>query len=130
VTTNRNNAKRILVTLAAATKRASIQLAVNIHGRLVEDTPKDTGWAASNWVPNIGSAFRTLAGSPESINNSPQARGLNNLLNWNFEQPVYISNNVPYIQVLNTGTSIQAPSMFVETIIQSEVARYNRKRLR
>lgn len=120
----KSNAKNLMVGVFDFTRKESIQLAMEIHGRLVEETPKDTGWAASNWVPQIGSRFPSTVGSPESLDASQQAIGLAQLANWDIRKgPAYISNNVEYIQALNDGHSAQAPAMFVEKIVQSEVSR-------
>lgn len=113
--------KRIMAQLGSFSKKVSVALAVNLQSRLIDDTPKDTGWASLNWVPNIGSPFRGLAGTPESLDTSVQANGLNTLMNWNGEEVAYISNNVPYIQALNAGHSKKAPALFVEKAIQLEV---------
>lgn len=125
------NAKRIIVDLLDFTKKQAVQLALSIHGRLVEETPKDTGWAASNWVPQIGSRFASVVGTPQSIDSSQQATGVAQLMRWNLNRgPAFISNNVEYIQVLNAGHSSQAPAMFVEKIIQSELASATGRRSR
>lgn len=119
-----SKAKNIMIGIMDFTKKESVQLALEIHGRLVEETPKDTGFAAANWVPQIGSRYPSVVGSPESIDTSQQASGVAQLMNWNIKRgPAYISNNVEYIQALNAGHSKQAPSMFVEKIVQSEVAK-------
>lgn len=119
-----SNAKNIMIGIMDFTKKESIQLAFEIHGRLVEETPKDTGFAASNWVPQIGSRYSSVAGSPENIDSTEQATGLAQLANWDIRRgPAFISNNVEYIQALNAGHSQQAPAMFVEKIVQSEVSK-------
>lgn len=126
---SRSNAKKIMISLMDFTKRESIRLALNIHGRLIEETPKDTGWAASNWVPQIGSRFASTVGSPENLDTSVQIAGVAQLMRWNLSSgPAYISNNVEYIQALNAGHSQQAPSMFVEKIVQSEIEEAMRRR--
>lgn len=123
------NAKTIIIALMDFTKKESIRLALNIHGRLVEETPKDTGWAASNWIPQIGSRFASTVGTPEELDTSNQAIGVTQLMQWNLSSgPAYLSNNVEYIQALNAGHSQQAPKMFVEKIVQSEVEAAKRRK--
>ena len=119
-----SKAKNIMIGVLDFTKKEAIQLAMDIHGRLVEETPKDTGWAASNWVPQIGSRYSSTVGSPEGIDTSQQVAGMAQLAGWDIKKgPAFISNNVEYIQALNAGHSQQAPAMFVEKIVQSEVAK-------
>lgn len=127
---SKSDVKRIMIGLNKISQKGAINLALSIHGRLVEETPKDTGWAASNWVPQVGSPFSSTVGSPESIDDSQQTIGAVKLANWKFSQgPAYISNNVEYIQALNGGHSTQAPPLFVDKIVQSEVAKANRSAL-
>lgn len=127
----KDNIKTIMIALENLTKTEAVNLALNIHGRLVEDTPKDTGWAASNWVPQIGSRFTGLVGDNKNIDTSKQADGVIQVMKWELSRgPAYITNNVPYIQALNAGNSQQAPAMFVEKIVNSEVAKANRRRIK
>lgn len=119
-----SKAKNLMIGVMDFTRKEAIQLALDIHGRLVDETPKDTGWASANWVPQIGSRFPSVVGSPESVDSSQAAAGIVKLAGWDLKKgPAFISNNVEYIQALNAGHSKQAPALFVETIIQSEVAK-------
>lgn len=120
----KSNAKAIIVQLNDLVEKEAIRLALNIHGRLVEETPKDTGWAASNWIPQIGSRFAGTVGSREGVDSSQQTLGALQLTRWKLERgPAFISNNVEYIQALNAGHSQQAPSMFVEKIVNEELSK-------
>lgn len=123
--------RRILAALNVATTREAVRLVLGIQERLLRDTPVDTGFARANWVPSIGNPFSEIVGTPQSINTAQQGSGELSVLSWQFDQgPAYISNNVPYILLLNEGTSTQAPAGFVEAAIQAEVAISNRRRLR
>ena len=124
---NRRNADRVFAALVDFTRSASIALAINVQGRLAEDTPKDTSWASINWIIELNAPFRDLAGTREDPDPSLQLRGLAGVRNWTLTTPAYISNNVPYIQPLNAGSSRQAPRMFVERAIQSEIIRTTRE---
>lgn len=122
--------QQILIDLLGVSEKGVVKLALGIHGRLVDETPVDTGFAASNWVPAVGSPFIGIVGSPKSIDNSQQIRGLLEIAKWKFPSgAAFISNNVQYIQRLNQGYSPKAPAGYVESIIQSEVAKANREKL-
>lgn len=89
-------------------------------------TPVDTGWARSNWVPNVGSPAG-LAGTREAaeagILPGDQQVGLATVAaTYKASQgAVHITNNVPYILRLNEGSSRQAPRGFVQAAIAKAV---------
>lgn len=106
------------------------KLTLEATANLIEATPKDTGWARANWIPNIGGPVIVTAGTREqaetgNVNKSRQQTGIANVaINYKItDGAVYISNNVPYIIPLNEGSSSQAPSAFV----QREIAKAVRK---
>lgn len=85
---------------------------------LRDATPVDTGHAASNWIGQIGSPFAGVAGSKQAVNFGPQNASLRTLNARNrIIREVFVSNNVEYVDVLNTGTSTQAPSGFIQAAI-------------
>lgn len=96
------------------------QLALRVHERLVARTPVDTGWARTNWVPQVGSAFEGTAGTREdaeagSLDRGPAEAGISAVRRYTLEQgDVHVTNNVPYIEKLNAGSSRQAPAAFVQ----------------
>lgn len=120
---NNDNSKRIAIQLQGFIAKEIIALSFNIHYDLVEDTPKDTGFAASNWVPQIGSRYSELVDNYSYQGTSAiQKQGEISLLSYKvLNGPIYITNNVKYIQKLNAGHSTQAPAMFVEKIIQKRL---------
>ena len=81
-------------------------------------TPVDQGTARGNWFASLGSpnlkadeAFHDKSGRTTiSIAKQTISKKLS-------EQPIYISNNLPYIKRLNEGHSAQAPSGFVEKAV-------------
>jgi hypothetical protein len=94
-------------------------ITLDATANLVEDTPRDTGWARSNWVPSIGKSVDHTVGTPESVSKSASESGVAAVASgYTLEKgPVFISNNVPYIGRLNDGSSKQAPSGFVQAAI-------------
>lgn len=104
---------------------------LDITADLIEVTPVDTGWAASNWVPSIGDPVTSPAGSKDNIDRTGQDLGVAEVaISYTIDQgPIWISNNVPYIESLNKGSSPQASAGFVERIINSRVREANEARL-
>lgn len=104
------------------------EIATALHGRLVEATPVDTGWAQSNWVPQVGEAFKGTAGTRADaeagrLDHAPATAGLAQIARYDVAQgDVHETNNVPYIERLNAGSSAQAPAAFVQAAIAQTLA--------
>lgn len=90
-------------------------------------TPVDTGWARANWVPEIGRARTTTAGTyaqaaAGNASTAEQQAGAAKILSWKLKQgTIHVTNNVPYIIRLNEGSSRQAPRGFVQAAIAKAV---------
>ncbi len=122
---------QILVDLENVTEEGAKDLVLDIHKRLAETTPVDTGWAANNWIPSIGTPVTSVAGSPLNQDTTPVIKGIADVLKWKFSLgAAFISNNVPYITFLNGGSSVQAPAMFVESAVNVATAKANRTKLK
>lgn len=106
------------------TQKVMIGITLEIHAVLTEDTPLDTGWARANWVPAVG---RPGASSSEQEGNTAGAQakamaGLASVAGYKIRRgKIHVTNNVPYIQVLNSGSSQQAPADFVPRAIEKGV---------
>ena len=99
---------------------------------LVRNTPVDKGVARSNWRVGIGAPTRAVIGAyapgkklgiSESANASAAIAAGTARINsvrgtsQGLATAIYISNAVPYIGKLNSGSSTQAPAGFVETAL-------------
>lgn len=125
--------RRIISELEEVTAKAVTVITLEVAANLIELTPVDTGWARANWVPNIGGPFEAFvsefddddarkAAVPGQRGIQQQATGLLVAGGYNINQgAVYVTNNVPYIQVLNTGSSTQAPAAFIQNAIETGV---------
>ncbi|MBA3421654.1 MAG: hypothetical protein H0U12_07145 [Thermoleophilaceae bacterium] len=73
-------------------------------------TPVDTGHARANWVPSVGNPF-----TAEVDGNAAHENGVQALVRYRLEDgPLWLSNNVPYINWLDLAT---ASAGFVEAAI-------------
>ena len=92
------------------------KIAVGILKRVKEMTPVKIGRAKGNWFPSVG--------EPSSEINL-DARG-DNGKRFPAKVPdfpvLWITNNLPYINKLNAGSSTQAPANFVEIAVESELS--------
>jgi len=107
-------------------------IALDINEGLIDKTPVDTGWARANWILNIGTPFEGPIGTRDSFNTGQQEVGMAAVASQYqlSDGPVFISNNVPYIESLNAGKSDQAPAGFIEEIIDRVVEESNRRILK
>jgi hypothetical protein len=119
--------RRVTNILVTSIEKTIARLSVNITAELIERTPVDTGWARANWVPALGSPSSELATtSPDSSDvpgqSNRQSSGISSVLGYKLRNgEVFISNNVPYIERLNEGTSNQAPKGFVQDGIEAGI---------
>ena len=118
----------VISELQAFTERLVKRLALNVNAELIEATPVLTGWAQANWVPNIGSPFEGTAGERPADQNTnpdrgPQSRGIASIITYRLGPEIHQTNNVPYIELLNAGSSSQAPAAFVQASILRAVRR-------
>lgn len=95
-------------------------IVLSVDGELREATPVKTGHARANWVPSIGTPHVA-----ESQGDGAHAAGVASILSASPERlaqrGAWESNNVPYINRLNEGSSQQAPANFVQAAIRRGV---------
>ena len=120
--TNRFNAKFVSGELNDFVKNIVVKVSVNVTAELGEDTPKLTGWAASNWIPRIGQPTDTPFGSKEAVSETAKNIGLAGVIaSYALPQIVHVTNPVYYILQLNEGSSRKAPRHFVQTAIAKAI---------
>lgn len=100
---------------------------------VVFGTPVDEGTARSNWVATLNVPFSGVIpayapgsklGIAERGNAQGaivQASGVINQYQAGRTRTIHFTNNVPYIERLNNGSSLQAPAMFVQRGIQAGI---------
>lgn len=121
----------IIADLEKFTAEKVVRLSLELTQNLVPATPIDIGWARAGWVPSIGSPY--LGGAdlrPDRVSVAialgKQAEASGAILSYTLDRgPIFVSNNVRYIQVLNNGHSRQAPVGFVEATIERTVREFS-----
>ena len=106
--------------LAVFTKELRDKLAISIDTELVKQTPVDTGAAKRNWLASSGSSIDTVLPAGGGVS-SAQVRSITK--STPAYSALYLQNNLPYINRLNEGWSQQAPTRYIDAIIEQEVAR-------
>lgn len=115
--------RRIMGNLDKFVSRLIALITIEITNELIVSTPVKTGWARANWLPAIGAPANLPVGSQENVTTGPQKLGIASLQLYSLKRgQVYITNNVPYIGLLNAGSSRQAPPGFVQTAISKGLA--------
>lgn len=82
-------------------------LTLNIDFSIVNTTPVDTGRARGNWLPSIGFP-RTETVDRFDPTGEATMREIESVVPLKAGQVVWLSNNVPYIRLLEDGHSQQA----------------------
>ncbi len=123
--------KKVLASLTNFSEDLIKQLVIETTAEVVKATPVDTGWARANWIPSIGESFESTSGSKQAVTSSRQEAGVADVLaNYSLKRGnLFITNNVPYITMLNEGSSAQAPSGFVQQSIARAVKSVVLKRI-
>ena len=90
------------------------KLAFEIYKGVTQKTPVDTGRAKANWMLGYGSINSTITNNTTfTAVQPPKGSG---------KRPIYITNNLPYINKLENGSSKQAPTGMVN-LTMNEVQR-------
>jgi hypothetical protein len=87
-------------------------------------TPVDTGHAASNWILSTGHPYMLIDGSRLDVSTSAQDEGIAKIRDYDVgrDGPIYLRNNVLYLQFLDKGSSPQAEANFVADSFVSATA--------
>jgi hypothetical protein len=124
---------RIAMRVEGNVERAVKDCAGAVLRSIVENTPVDTGYARSNWTPELDRAFEGLfparvpgeKGSTAEENatatieaGTPTIEAFDLAAN----REIHITNNAPHIQLLNDGHSRQAPAGFVQMAVVEGLA--------
>lgn len=93
-------------------------------------TPVDTGHASNNWVLSTGSAYHGVDGSRQAPSHAEQDAGIEKIKRYDVgrDGPIFLRNNVLYLQFLDKGSSQQAEAGFVAAALQAATRRAPRGR--
>lgn len=95
------------------------KVATQVDQALVLATPRDTGRAANNWIPNINGPSSQYRKDAKGGTSGILAEGQRVIKGAKLGDSIHFTNNTPYIGPLNNGHSKQAPAGFVEKAVQA-----------
>lgn len=93
--------------------------------RVVLKTPVDTGRARANWQLTTGSPAEGVIDAKDKQGAKTLRKGANEVAKIKGTPVVYITNNVDYIEVLEQGSSSQAPQGMVAVTISELKAMFS-----
>lgn len=95
-----------------------VKIALDIDRLIVNRTPVDTGRARANWIASVGMPdTRQL----EAAEQDPIDQAQTALSELKDIDKIIIQNNLPYIQRLNNGWSLQASPGYIQAEIQAVI---------
>lgn len=86
---------------------------IDLMSRVVNETPVDTGRAKGNWQVGVNQEPQGTVETTDKQGNATVSKGTSEALRGSLGDVWYITNNLPYIGVLEAGSSAQAPKGFV-----------------
>lgn len=134
-----NSIGKLKSSLKSSVNEHTKQRAMILLAHLTEDTPVDTSKAISNWQVGLGRAI-----TREIPAHYPGRRGSSKMASQGVAvvygqlllhdrrqgQAIHITNNASYILDLNAGSSMQAPSGFIEKAISRSIRQALKFKLR
>ena len=142
MSTMKGFSKRMIQIAAGVEENSSAlvrKTVITVASAVALRTPVDTGRARANWRTQVGSPLTAQAGAfPLGSKGSSGAAAAAQATSEAIRAvqapiqsgiPVFISNNLPYIEALNRGSSTQAPEGFVESAIDAGVRAIQQSRL-
>lgn len=95
-------------------------IGINAMDGLRERSPVASGHFRNNWNPSIESTDLSVKDKPPEGQTLPApapGEGSDKFDNYKAGQTLYITNNLPYAERLNSGWSEQAPDPFVDEVV-------------
>jgi len=116
--------KKVAEALSLSVDEVTRKIALTAYDGVTKKTPVDTGRARGNWNFSVGNADTTVSSegfgksTGSHVNSStppssPKAPKIT-LKKGDGLEDIYITNNLPYINILESGNSKQAPKGMVD----------------
>ncbi len=102
--------------------------ALVISQTVIGATPVDTGHARANWQVGIDAPITEEIDEEDQSGAATITKNAGTIRAATPQKSIILSNNVPYIQQLNEGSSAQAPAQFVQLAILEAVAAIKKTR--
>ena len=102
----------------AANERLFRSSALAIFRGVILGTPVDEGRARGNWQASVHAPITKETETKDKGGHSTISKAESVTGSAKLGDVVYLANNLPYIGKLNSGSSTQAPAMFVEANVK------------
>lgn len=102
----------------AKVEMAVRKIAIDVFSEVILMTPVDTGRARGNWQCKIGAIPNGTLELDDAAGTATISAIQAEALNLKAGQPIFLINNLPYIEALEHGHSSQAPSGMVRLTVQ------------
>lgn len=103
-------------------RRKQRRAALAINQTVILETPVLTGHARANWQVGLGVAQKSELDEEDKSGGPTIGRNRAEINRSRQGKAIFISNNVPYINELNAGSSAKAPAMFVQIAVQEALS--------
>lgn len=109
--------------LAKGVEKIIAKGALSAYSSIVIATPVETGRARGNWQVSLAVPAQGVLDVQDKTGAISIAKATPQFASFKLTgQPIFFQNNLPYIQRLNEGHSMQAPAGFVERAILAGLA--------
>lgn len=115
--------RRVTDRLGRAVEAYVADIGEKIGEELVPATPVDTGLARGNWRPSLNAPAAIPVSFLDLTGDATVARIASVARQYVLGDTLYIVNRVPYITLLNAGSSPQAPANFVQAAVKKGLRR-------
>ena len=99
-------------------------LGLELLRSIINRTPVKTGAARANWQVGIGTPIASVTSRKDKNGVETILKGRHQMAAVQAGQTIWLSNNLPYILVLENGSSILAPAGMVQQALELLSARY------
>lgn len=99
--------------LADAVLQVQQKVAMELLSRVVMKSPVDTGRFRGNWTISLNAPDLSVTDGVDPSGGATITRGSSVITGMREPQVIYVSNNLPYAQRLEEGSSKQAPAGMV-----------------
>lgn len=90
------------------------KIAFTVFTRVILRTPVDTGRLRNNWYASIG----TPSDSVDDSTPDPMSSVISEIGKLHGDESIFLTNNLPYAEVIENGSSKQAPQGMVRVTLR------------
>ena len=120
----RRRASQVEIGASQAIRATALVISQTVIGA----TPVDTGHARANWQVGIDAPITEEIDEEDQSGAATITKNAGTIRAATPQKSIILSNNLPYINLLNDGTSSQAPPGFVQIAVLEAIAAVKKTR--